>query len=87
MVIDTCPLANSLGSGDIVLFSYYSYEICELKIGACPFDSDIGFLASEKREKIIGIGVRCNPLCTEKILIERCDALGRSSEPAIGECR
>lgn len=85
MVIDTCPLANSLGSGDIVLFSYHSYEICELKIGACPFDSDIGFLASEKREKIIGIGVRCNPLCTEKELIKLCDAMGSSSEPTIGE--
>ena len=85
MVIDTSPFANSLGSGDIVLFSYYSYEICELKIGACPFDSDIGFLASEKREKIIGIGVRSDPFCTEKILIECCDAMGSSSKPTIGE--
>ena len=56
-----------------------------MKIGACPFDSDIGFLASEKREKIIGIGVRCNPLCTEKMLIEVRDTLGRSIEPTIGE--
>lgn len=86
MVIDTSPLAYSFWSRDVVLLCHYSYEICKLEIGADPFDSGIGFLASEKREEIIGIGVRCDPLCTEKILIEVRDTLGRSSKPAISEC-
>ena len=85
MVIDTCPLANSLGSGDIVLFSYYSYEICELKIGACPFDLGIRLYACEEREEVIGGGVRSYPFGTEEILIKGCDSLGRSIEPAIGK--
>ena len=86
MVIDTSPLAYSFWSRNVVLLCHYSYEICKLEIGADPFDSGIGFLASEKREEIIGIGVRCDPLCTEKILIEVRDTLGRSSKPAISEC-
>ena len=85
MVIDTSPLAYSFWSRDVVLLCHYSYEICKLEIGADPFDSGIGFLASEKREEIIGIGVRSNPFCTEEILIEFCDALGRSIELTIGE--
>ena len=70
MVIDTCPFADSFGSGDIVSFSHYSYKVCELEIGACPFDSGIGVLACEKREEVIRVGIRCNPLSTEEILIE-----------------
>ena len=85
MVIDTCPLANSLGSGDIVLLSHYSNEICKLEIGTYPFDSGIRFFACEEGEEVIRIGVRSNPSCTEKILIEICDAVGRSSKPTIGE--
>ena len=85
MVIDTSPLAYSFWSRDVVLLCHYSYEICKLEIGADPLDSGIGFLASEKREEIIGVGVRCDPLCTEKELIEFCDALGCSSKPTIGE--
>ena len=65
MVIDTCPLADSLGNGDIVLLSHYSNEICELEIGTYPFDSGIGFFSCEEREEFIGIGVRSNPLSTE----------------------
>ena len=45
MVIDTCPLADSLWNGDIVLLSHYSNEICELEIGTYPFDSGIRFFA------------------------------------------
>ena len=85
MVIDTNPFANSLGSGDIVLLSHYSNEICKLEIGTYPFDSGIRLYACEEREEIIGIGVGCNPLSTEKILIESCDALGCSSKPTIGK--
>ena len=85
MIIDTSPFANSLGSGDIVLLSHYSNEICKLEIGTYPFDSGIRFFACEEREEVIRIGVRSNPSCTEKILIEICDAVGRSSKPTIGE--
>ena len=56
-----------------------------MKIGAYPFDSGIRFFACEKREEVIGGGVRCYPFCTEEILIEGCDAVGRSSKPTIGE--
>ena len=56
-----------------------------MKIGAYPFNSGIRFFACENREEVIGIGVRSNPFCTEEILIEGCDALGRSNEPTIGE--
>ena len=56
-----------------------------MKIGAYPFDTGIRFFACENREEVIRISVRRNPLCMEEILIEGCDALGRSSEPAIGE--
>ena len=85
MVIYTCPFADSFGSGDVVLLRHYSYEICELKIGACPFDTGIGFFSCEEREEFIGIGVRSYPFGTEEILVEGCDALGRSIEPTIGE--
>ena len=85
MIIDTSPFANSLGSGDIVLLSHYSNEICKLEIGTYPFDSGIRFFACEEREEIIGVGVMCYPFCTEKILIEICDAMGSSSKPTIGE--
>ena len=85
MVIDTCPLADSLGNGDIVLLSHYSNEICELEIGTYPFDSGIRFFSCEEGEEVIGSGVRSNPFGTEEILIEGCDALGSSCEPTIGE--
>ena len=85
MVIDTSPFADSFGNGYVVSLCHYSYEICQLKIRAYPFDAGIRRLPREDRKEVIGIGVRCNPFCTEKILIECCDALGRISEPAIGE--
>ena len=85
MIIDTSPLAYSFWSRDVVLLCHYSYEICKLEIGADPFDSGIRRLPREDRKEVIGIGVRSNPFCTEEILIEGCDALGRSSEPTIGE--
>ena len=56
-----------------------------MKIRAYPFDTGIRRLPREDRKEVIGIGVRSNPFCTEEILIEGCDALGRSSEPTIGE--
>ena len=85
MVIYTSPFADSFWSGDIVSLCHYSYEVCELKIGTCPFDSDIRCFACKKSEEIIGLGVRSNPLCTEKVLIKLCDAMGSSSDPTIGE--
>ena len=85
VIIDTSPFADSFWNGDIVSLCHYSYEVCELKIGTCPFDSDIRCFACKKSEEVIGLGVRSNPLCTEKILIEHCDALGCSSKPTIGE--
>ena len=85
MVIDTCPFADSFGNGNVISLSHQSYEVCELKIGASPFDSGIRFFACENREEVIRISVRSNPLCTEKVLIELCDAMGSSSEPTIGE--
>ena len=75
MVIYTSPFTNSFGNGYVVSLCHYSYEVCELKIGACPFDSDIGFFACKKSEEVIGLGVRSNPLCMEKELIEFCDAI------------
>ena len=56
-----------------------------MKIGAYPFNSGIRFFACENREEVIRISVRRNPLCTEKVLIKLCDAMGSSSEPTIGE--
>ena len=85
MVIYTSPFADSFWSGDIVSLCHYSYEVCELKIGAYPFNSGIRFFACENREEVIRGGVRCYPLCTEKVLIKLCDAMGSSSEPTIGE--
>ena len=85
MVIYTSPFADSFWSGDIVLLCHYSYEVCELKIGTCPFDSDIRCFACKKSEEVIGLGVRSNPLCTEEILIEGCDAVWVPREPTIGE--
>ena len=85
MVIYTSPFADSFWNGDIVSLCHYSYEICQLKIRAYPFDTGIRRLPREDRKEVIGIGVRSNPFCTEKILIECCDVLGRISEPAIGE--
>ena len=85
MVIDTSPFADSFGNGYVVPLCHYSYEICELKIGAYPFDTGIRRLPREDRKEVIGIGVRSNPFCTEEILIEGCDAVGRSSKPTIGE--
>ena len=85
MVIDTCPFANSLGNRYVVSLSQYSNEICKLEIGTYPFNSGIRFFACEEREEVIRIGVGCNPLSTEKILIECCDAMGSSSKPTIGE--
>ena len=70
VIIDTCPFADSSGNGDVFLFRHHSYEVCKLEIGASPFDSGIGVLACEKREEVIRVGIRCNPLSTEEILIE-----------------
>ena len=56
-----------------------------MKIRAYPFDTGIRRLPREDRKEVIGIGVRSNPFCMEEILIKGCDALGRSSEPTIGE--
>lgn len=56
-----------------------------MKIGTYPFDTGIRRLPREDRKEVIGIGVRSNPLCTEKILIERCDAVWVPREPTIGE--
>ena len=85
VIIDTSPFTNSFGNGYVVSLCHYSYEICQLKIRAYPFDTGIRRLPREDRKEVIGIGVRCNPLRTEEILIEGCDAMGSSSEPTIGE--
>ena len=85
MVIDTSPFADSFGNGYVVSLCHYSYEICQLKIRAYPFDAGIRRLPREDRKEVIGIGVRSDPLRTEEILIEGCDALGCSSKPTIGE--
>ena len=70
VIIDTCPFADSFGNGHVIPLSHQSYEVCELKIGASPFDSGIRVLACKKREEVIRVGIRCNPLSTEEILIE-----------------
>lgn len=70
VIIDTSPFTYSFGNGYVVSLCHYSYEICELKIGTYPFDSDIRCFACKKSEEVIGLGVRSNPLGTEEILIE-----------------
>ena len=85
MIVDTRPFTYMLGSGDVVLLRHYAYQVCELKIRTSPFDSGIGFFSCEEGEEVIGMSFRSYPFGTEKILIESCDALGRCSEPAIGE--
>ena len=85
MIIDTCPFTYTLWSGDVVSLCHYAYQVCELKIRTSPFDSGIRFFACENREEVIRISVRRNPLCTEKILIEGCDAVLVCCEPTVGE--
>ena len=52
---------------------------------ASPTNLAIGSVPRKDGKEVIGGGVRRNPLCTEKVLIELCDAMGSSSEPTIGE--
>ena len=85
MVIDTSPFADSFWNGYVVPLCHYSYEICELKIGAYPFDTGIRVFTSEKRKELIWGCIRSNPLGAEKILIESCDVFGIGVEPTISE--
>ena len=52
---------------------------------ASPTNLAIGSVPRKDGKEVIGGGVSCYPFCTEEILIEGCDAVGRSSKPTIGE--
>ena len=52
---------------------------------ASPTNLAIGSVPRKDCKEVIGGGVRSYPFGAEKILIERCNAMGSSSKPTIGE--
>ena len=85
VVVDNHPSADTFRRGDILAICQEAEEVYKMCFLTNPTNLAVGGFPREDSKEVIGGGVRSNPLCTEKELIEFCDALGCSSKPTIGE--
>ena len=82
---DNHPSADTFRNREILAICQEAEEVYKMCFLTNPTNLAVGGFPREDSKEVIGIGVRCYPFCTEKILIEICDAMGSSSEPTIGE--
>ena len=82
---DNHPSADTFRNREILAICQEAEEVYKMCFLTNPTNLAVGGFPREDSKEVIGIGVRSDPFCTEKILIESCDALGCSSKPTISE--
>ena len=85
MTTDYHPSAYSFWCRYILLICQESEQIYKICFLSRPTNLAVGDFSRKDCKEVIGGGVRSYPFGAEKILIERCDAMGSSSKPTIGE--